>query len=55
MERNAMREGNARVPDIAIAAASNKSKIPSFDEGSDELYFVKNDGSVMTIEPRRKK
>jgi len=54
MARNALREGKARVPDIAIAATSNKLEIPSFDEGFDELYFVKNDGSVMTIEPWRR-
>ena len=48
--RNSLREGNARVPNIAIAATSNKLEIPSFDEGFDELYFVKNDGEAMIIE-----
>lgn len=55
MARNALREGKARVPDIAIAATSNKLELPSFEEGFDELYFVKNDGSSMTIEPWRRK
>ena len=40
--RNALREGKARVPDCAIAATSNKLEIPSFEEGFNELYFVKN-------------
>lgn len=51
--RNSMREGKARVPDKAIAATSNKLELPSFDEGFDELFFVKNDGSTMTVEPWR--
>lgn len=54
MQRNALREGKARVPEKAIAATSNKLEIPSFGEGFDELYFVKNNGETMTIEEWRK-
>ena len=54
MARNALREGKARVPDIAIAATSNKLEIPSFEEGFNELYFVKNNGTDMIIEEWRK-
>lgn len=54
MQRNALREGSARVPEKAIAATSNKLEIPSYDEGFDELYFVKNDGTTMTIEEWRR-
>ena len=54
MARNALREGKARVPDIAIAATSNKLEIPSFEEGFNELYFVKNNGIDMIIEEWRK-
>lgn len=53
IKRNALREGKARVPEKAIAATSNKLEIPSYDEGFDELYFVKNDGETMTIEEWR--
>ena len=52
--RNALREGKARVPNTAIAATSNKLEIPSFEEGFDELYFVKNDGESMIIEEWRR-
>ena len=52
--RNSLREGKAKVPDKAIAATSNKLEVPSYDEGFDELYFVKNDGVNMTIEPWRR-
>lgn len=51
--RNSLREGKARVPEKAIAATSNKLEIPSFEEGFDELYFVKNNGATMTVEPWR--
>jgi predicted kinase len=54
MQRNALRKGKARVPEKAIAATSNKLEIPSYEEGFDELYFVKNNGETMTIEEWRK-
>ena len=53
IQRNALRKGKARVPEKAIAATSNKLELPSYDEGFDELYFVKNDGETMTIEEWR--
>ncbi len=53
MQRNSLREGKTRVPEKAIAATSNKLEIPSYDEGFDELYFVKNNGETMTIEEWR--
>ena len=52
--RNALREGKACVPNTAIAATSNKLEIPSFEEGFNELYFVKNDGESMIIEEWRR-
>lgn len=52
--RNALREGRARVPDVAIYATAKKLEIPSYDEGFDELYLVKNDGKEMSIEPYEK-
>lgn len=47
--RNNMRTGKEKIPPTAIAATSNKLQMPSFDEGFDELYFVKNDGREMII------
>ena len=49
IERNNLRQGKEKIPTIAIASTSNKLQIPSYDEGFDELYFVKNDGSTMTV------
>jgi len=53
MERNRGREGKARVPDVAIVATARKLEKPCFDEGFDELYYVRNDGTEMTIESWR--
>ena len=51
--RNEQRQGAARIPSMAIAATSNRLQTPSYDEGFDELYFVKNDGQAMTVEKWR--
>ena len=50
IERNRLREGKERVPDTALAATSNKLQLPRYSEGFDKLYFVKNDGTNMTVE-----
>lgn len=50
IERNEQREGKEKIPPMAIAATSNKLEMPSYEEGFDELYFVKNDGQTMTVE-----
>lgn len=47
--RNNLREGKAKVAIKAIAATSNRLEMPSFSEGFDKLYFVKNDGFDMAI------
>ena len=49
IERNNLRQGQEKIPPNAIAATSNRLQMPSFDEGFDELYFVKNDGKTMTV------
>ena len=38
--RNRLREGKARVPDVAIYVTSKKLVPPSFDEGFDEVRVV---------------
>ncbi|MDE6054899.1 MAG: AAA family ATPase [Lachnospiraceae bacterium] len=39
--RNELREGKEKVPAKAIAATSKKLEMPSYEEGFDELYFVR--------------
>ena len=41
IERNDARQGKEKIPAIAIACTSNKLEMPSYEEGFDELYFVK--------------
>ena len=53
IERNNLRTGSAKIPAKAIAATSNKLQMPSYDEGFDKIYFVRNDGRTMTIEDWR--
>ena len=48
--RNNLREGKARIGAKAIAATSNKLEMPGWSEGFDELFFVHNDGTTMTME-----
>ena len=49
IERNNLRTGKENIPITAIASTSNKLQMPSYDEGFDELYFVKNDGKTLTV------
>ncbi|MDE6221312.1 MAG: ATP-binding protein [Lachnospiraceae bacterium] len=39
--RNELREGKTKVPVKAITATSKKLEMPSYEEGFDELYFVR--------------
>jgi predicted kinase len=46
LERNALREGKARVPDVAIYATMKKLVRPSYDEGFDQLFYVRAVGDM---------
>jgi len=49
--RNELREGKAKIPAKAIAATSNRLEMPSYEEGFDELYFVRIADTGMYIHP----
>ncbi len=40
-ERNAQREGTARVPEVAIFTTIKKLERPSYKEGFDKLFYVR--------------
>jgi len=40
MARNKNRTGKDRIPDVALAATSNKLEMPAWQEGFDELYYA---------------
>jgi predicted kinase len=44
LERNRLREGKARVPDVAIYATAKKLVRPSYKEGFDKLFSVRISG-----------
>lgn len=41
LRRNAQRPEGERVPDVAILSAAKKLELPSFDEGFDQLFYVR--------------
>lgn len=40
LERNAKREGRARIPDVGVRSTYAKLELPSYEEGFDKLYYV---------------
>ncbi len=53
ISRNNHRNSKEVIPAKAIAMTSNRLQLPSRSEGFDELYFVANDGAVMTVDEWR--
>ena len=47
--RNEVREGKARVPDVAIYATAKKLVAPSIEEGFDELLCVRLNDSAFEV------
>jgi predicted kinase len=47
LERNARREGKARVPDVAIFTVAKYLQRPSRAEGFDELFYVRIDSATL--------
>jgi predicted kinase len=46
LERNALREEKARVPDVAIFATMKKLIRPSYEEGFNQLFHVRTMGDM---------
>jgi predicted kinase len=49
IRRNEMREGKARVPDVAIYSTAKKLVAPSIEEGFDELLCVRLNDSAFEV------
>jgi len=49
IRRNEIREGKARVPDVAIYATAKKLVTPSIEEGFDELLCVQLNDSAFEV------
>jgi predicted kinase len=52
LSRNRLREGRARVPDVAIHVAAARLEPPSRAEGFDELFTVRAADGAFAVEPR---
>lgn len=50
-ERNSRRTGKALLPVSALAATHRILELPGWDEGFDELYYVRIDDSGFAVEP----
>jgi predicted kinase len=51
LERNALREGKKRIPNIGVKSTAKKLEIPDNTEGYDELYIVQlNEKGSFNIE-----
>lgn len=53
-ERNLKREGKARLPDVALMSVYTALELPAWEEGYDELYYVRIDQDRFVIEPWKK-
>ena len=40
LERNALRQGKERIPDVGLKGTYNKLQLPEYSEGFDRLYYV---------------
>lgn len=53
MPRNALREGERRVPERGILGAAGRLEIPLPEEGYDQLYYVRIGDDGFVVEPWR--
>ena len=51
--RNAARHDDQRVPDVAILSSAKKLELPTFDEGFDQLFYVRLMESGFIVEAWR--
>ncbi|MDB5290678.1 MAG: hypothetical protein JWL69_1919 [Phycisphaerales bacterium] len=53
LARNSLRPEGARVPDLALLGTYKRLEIPRKEEGFDELYYVRIEGTAFIVEPWR--
>ena len=53
LQRNALRTGKERIPDVGIRGCYGKLEMPSLQEGFDRLYFVKMQNDSFSVEEWR--
>lgn len=50
LDRNALREGKERIPDVGLKGTYNKLELPQYSEGFDRLYYVSVENNNVKIE-----
>ncbi len=45
LQRNRLRQGSARIPDLGVMGIAGRLELPSLAEGFDELWYVRLDGN----------
>ncbi len=50
LDRNRMRSGRERIPDLGLRNASTRLELPTLDEGFDNLYFVSLPGQGFCVD-----
>lgn len=50
IERNKMRKGKEKTPDMGIKGCHGKLELPNMNEGYDKLYYVKTENMEFHIE-----
>lgn len=50
LRRNSLRPDDQRVPDVAILSSAKKLELPTFDEGFDQLFYVRLSESGFLVE-----
>ena len=51
LSRNESRNGKAKVPKAAVLATHKKLELPAYEEGFDELYYVRIVDDAFVVEP----
>jgi len=49
LDRNIMRTGKERIPEVGVRGTYKKLELPSYDEGFDELFYVTLTGHEFTV------
>ncbi len=50
LDRNALRTGKERIPDVGLKGTYNKLELPQYSEGFDRLYYVTIDNNNFVVE-----
>jgi predicted kinase len=50
IKRNTLRDGKAKIPEKGLRGAFNRLEIPEFEEGFDELFYVRIENNKFVIE-----